>query len=80
LRTTGDEALPPKPQYFSWNYALELERERGGCGAFVFASTRIDELESAEEIQGVEPGRLAMWREIRDRLVTLHSVEGRVLH
>jgi hypothetical protein len=61
--------------HHSWTSALELERERGGLGAFLFATSRVRELESAGD-----SGSLAMWREIRDRVRALHSFENRILH
>lgn len=62
-------------RHYSWNCALELERERGGLGAFVFAASRIDELEKTNDRQ-----TLALWREIHRRVTDLHSLEHRVLH
>lgn len=61
--------------HYSWTCALELERQRGALGAFVFASSRVDELERSSDA-----GSLALWREIFRRVSDLHSIESRVLH
>lgn len=60
---------------YSWTSALALERERGGLGAYLFASSRVRDLECSGD-----PRNLAMWREIRDRVRALHSLDDRVLH
>ncbi|MES2492435.1 MAG: hypothetical protein V4579_04040 [Pseudomonadota bacterium] len=60
---------------YSWHCALELEQERGGLGAFVYAASRVEELQVSKKA-----GDLALWREIYQRISDLHMLENRVLH
>lgn len=59
----------------SWDYALKLERERGGLGAFMFATARVEELEVAGDME-----QLALWRNVWQRITDLHSLDTRTLH